>query len=219
MNHPLLTIAQLAPKEHVNARHESLERGKEIATRDDRYTGTMLANEVMAVAQLQSKTWRTFAMRLIGANTEARESFLKAIKANLTEARKANRMDDTVEKKDASKRVASATTEVSKLVSVANAWNNGASLHGLVEYVNTKMKSNLSDDQVDLIGYVMIVEYARTFSTSKQGRPSDPLIVKFGKWIDAQAKAGFEVDTDREVYNKIVEAYKTLVPQAEAAPY
>jgi hypothetical protein len=217
--HPILSIAALAPKEHVNAQHAAFELGKDIATRDDRYVGTMLANEVMATAMLESKTWRSYAMRLIETNMEAREAFLKAIKATLTEARKANRLDDVVDKKTSSKRVASATVEVSKLTKVAEAWNNGATVRGLIEYVNTANKAQLTGADVGMIGYALIVEYARTFSTSKAGRTPDTLIVKFGKWIEQQAKAGFDVETDREVYNKIVAAYNELVPQAEPAPF
>jgi len=183
------------------------DHGKRIATLDDKMAGNMLALEVMATAQTQGQVWRRFAMRVIESNIEQRAAFIDAIDRGLKELREQNKLGDLVDAKVAKKRVAVATVEVSKLRTVASAFNGGATVEGLVQYVASATKTQ--SVELDNIGYTMIVEYARTFSTSKAGRKADTLLVKFGKWLEAQAKVGI-AESDMVIYNQLVEVNNNL---------
>jgi len=184
MSHALATLA-VGASNVLNAKHENLTFGKRIATLDDKMLGSMLANEVMATVQTQGQVWRGFAMRIINTNHEARAAFVQAIDSTLKEMRGANTIDDTVAAKDAKKRVNTATVEVSKLRIVAKAWNSGATIPGLVEYVRLALKQPTAE--LEHIGYTMLVEYARTFSQSKAGRPAKAWAEKLGDWLDKNA--------------------------------
>jgi hypothetical protein len=166
---------------------------------DARMQGNMLANEVFAQVKLTGNIWRTFALRLINGTVDMRAAFLAACKTMLRDMRKQNSeaianlnkdgkpdptKDDT---KLAAKRVNSATIEVSKLTTIANAFNAAATVEGLVEHANTT--GRCKGARLEDIGYEVMVEYARLFSESKAGRKADPFITKLSKWLEKNPPA------------------------------
>jgi hypothetical protein len=200
-----------------SSKDEALTRGKRIATLDDTMMGNLLAQEAWAFARSSHQTWRSMGFRLIEMNHEARDAFVKAVKGLTTEAKKANKLDGDVDKKEAGKRVATATVECSKLRIIAESFNGAATVTGLCEYVKqaTKCKQDVS---IDDVSYTMLVEYARTFSTSKKGRPALSWVAKMGKWLEMNPIHDDSDQTDVDAYNAILGVYNGLT-SVEPAPF
>ena len=119
---------------------------------DARMLGNNIAAMVIAQAMTTALTWKAYAVQLITADVSTREQFVKSIDAWLKGAKKANAdsmgtmdkegkanptKDDT---KLATQRVNSATVEVSKLKTVANAFNSGADIPGLIAHFGTTQR-------------------------------------------------------------------------------
>jgi hypothetical protein len=166
---------------------------------DARMVGNNIANAVIAQAMVAATTWKTYAAQLIVADVSTREQFVKSIDAWLKECRKVNAESmGTMDKegkanptkedtKLAGQRVNSATVEVSKLRTVANAFNSGADIPGLIAHFGSTQRlsgAQMNQVSMDDIGYTVIVEYARRFSESKAGRKADIWMVKFAKWLE-----------------------------------
>lgn len=164
---------------------------------DVKSVANTLANEVIAQAMSVSTTWKGYALRIIALPADGRTQFLTSIDNWLKGIRKttAETMGNTTRdgkpdptKEDgklASKRVNSATVEVSKLRKIAQAWNSGGSTEGLVDYVRRVQRApNFSEADIPQLGYEVVVEYARTFSESTAGRKADPWIIKLSKWME-----------------------------------
>ena len=163
---------------------------------DAKMLGNNLANEVFATVRANAKNiWRGFALRIIAMPTDGRVQFLTAIKEQMRALAKASREDVTGvdkegnpdptgdEKKAARKRVSSATVEVSKLTTVASAWQGAATDEGAMrEYAATtgREPETLAD-----VPYEWLVQYARQIMASKMGRTPDPWHVKVMKFFKA----------------------------------
>jgi len=181
-----------------------LDYQKRIATLDDKMVGTTLASEIMAAAKLEANIWRSFAIRIMNITAEARVAFLNAIKADkgaITKGQTEFGIDDKLAKK----RTNSATTRVSEMQAFANAWNSGATVNGLVVYVNESMpagkRANSEDEVLAHCGYAVMLEYARTFSKSKAGRPSKTWIQKMVKFLEDNP---VDEGPDAKLYTTIV---------------
>ena len=186
MQHPMTTLA-VGASNVMNGKHATLDHSKRIATLDDKMVGSTLASEVMASAKMEANVWRTYATRIMNITAEARVAFLNAIKADkgaITKGQTEFGIDDKLAKK----RTNSATTRVSEMQAFANAWNSGATVNGLMVYVNESMpdgkRANSEDEVLAHCGYAVMLEYARTFSKSKAGRPSKTWIQKMVKFLD-----------------------------------
>ena len=181
---------------------------------DDRMTGNMLANEVLAHAKVDQGRWLAFAWRCIDMTTEARAVFVNAIKAAKGEMTKAQN-EAGIDEKASKKRTASFSTQVSMLTQVANAWNSGATLEGLTAYANAGFndasKHAIVDHIRDHVSFTLLVEYARTYSQAKAGRKADTLLVKLGKFIEAQRKLEQNPD-DAALMAELVAFYNSKVP-------
>ena len=170
-----------------NGKSASLDHSKRIATLDDKMVGSTLASEVMASAKMEANVWRTYATRIMNITAEARVAFLNAIKADKGAISKAQ-IEFGVDDKTAKKRTNSATTRCSEMQAFASAWNSGASLSGLMEYANkgvpAAQQCQSEDEILAHCGYAVMLEYARTFSKSKAGRPSKTWIQKMVKFLE-----------------------------------
>ena len=184
--HPLATLAQGASNV-MNSKHAALDHSKRIATLDDKMVGTTLASEIMAAAKMEANVWRGFAVRIMRVTSEARVALLHAVKADkgaITKGQTEFGIDDKLAKK----RTNSATTRVSEMQAFANAWNSGATVNGLMVYINESMPAskgaNSEDEVLAHCGYAVMLEYARTFSKSKAGRPSKTWIQRMVKFLE-----------------------------------
>ena len=188
MQHALASIAAAAPADVKNNKHEALEQAKRIATTDDKTAAVLLAAEIIGTAMSQKNVWRGFAMRIIALTSEARKYLLDAIKSQKAQMTKAS-TEFGIEKKLAVKRTNSFATQISELNTITQAWNNGASVTGWREYVNTTMpedKHCASDDEIiQYGGYATLVEYARLVNGKKKaGRPSKTYSEKVLKFLE-----------------------------------
>ncbi len=204
--HALATIASTGSKP-MQAAPIKLE------SHDDRMTGNMLANEVLAFAKGNSNKWHQFAVRIIGLTVEARAVFINAIKADKAAMTKAQ-TEHGFDKKFSKGTTQSFSVEVSKLTAIANAWNSGATHAGLIEFCNKqqsdKAKHAPADTELSAIGYESIVAYARTFSESKAGRKADTFIVKMGKLLERN-KPDADDEIGQKQYAEFVKLYNSLV--------
>lgn len=184
-----------------------------LESRDDRMAGNMLAAEVMAQAKVNGNIWRAFAMRILALTVEARAVFIKAIKneqAALTKGQTADGWD----KKFSTTNTRSFGTEVSKLTTIANAFNSGATVAGWLEFVNKQQddKSKQAKSEAEMLehgGYETLVQYARTFSSSTAGRKADDWLTKFGKFLERNKPADDDAK-GQDLYEQAVKFYNTL---------
>lgn len=162
---------------------------------DQRMVANNLANRVIATVRQDSKgVWRRFALEVVSLATDGRVQFLKALKEWLNEARKVERQATVhtdksgkpeptkEESKAASARLASATVEVSKLMTIATAWNGQANEAGLVLFYTerTGRDAKMAED----VPYEWVVQYARTFTTSTAGRKAQPFLLRVAKMLE-----------------------------------
>jgi hypothetical protein len=213
-SHPLQQIANGALTPIAKA---DLSRDKRIATAADISAGNTLANEVAARAMSDAGSWRSLAGRAVALSFEGRAQFLTALDAQLKGWRAAAKQPEgeygvQVDKKEANRRVASATVMCSQIRTVAFAWNAGASEADCLNYIKGKMRS--APAKFTDVSMAMLYEYGQTFRDSKPGRTPDTLLVAFGKWIETRAKMGI-ADTDAGTYASLVELHNKLV---EAQP-
>jgi len=174
--------------------------GEQLTAPDAKMMANTLAAEVVAHAQMDSKVWLRFAWRLINATTEMRAQFVKTLDEMLKDMRRVNAEAGAALDKDgkpdvsksgtkqASQRVNTAMVNVSCLRTIANAFNGAATIDGLLTHACESMRLKLGECTQDQVGWVVIVEYARTFSTAKAGRKADPFLTKLTKWLDSTGK-------------------------------
>lgn len=185
---------------------------------------TALVAEVMATVQLQIKPWHAYACRVIALPTDGRALLIKmlgddlrkmradnaAIHAELGKDGKPNPTKD--ETKAAAKLVASATVNVARLSTIAKAWNSGATLEGLLDFATGRGGKPTS---INEIGFIVIYNYAQTFSKSKAGRTPDTWLVKLGKFLEKNPPAEDDADA-LEQYNAIVAVYNAESAKVKA---
>lgn len=165
-----------------------------VNTQDDRLAGTLLATEVMAYAMGNRSRWMEFAKRAYTMTVEARAVVLNTLKAQKAAITK-GQTEFGIDEKAAKSKTASMSTQVSEFAAVVNAFNSGADVAGWMAHVNATIKDSANhatteQEMWDHAGYDSLLAYARTFSKSNAGRKKDTLLVKFGKFIEAQQKTG-----------------------------
>lgn len=169
---------------------------------DSRMLGATLAAEIMATLQIQAKVWHGFAWRLIDMPTDGRLAFQAAIKKQLDDMKAANEAAHG-KSKDLDKFLRSATVQVSNLNTICKAWNAGATVEGLCEFLKVEDPRNA--------GWMKVVEYARTFTSSEAGRPRQAIKVKLQNFLKMLGKdeANFTAD-DAINYTRAVEFVESL---------
>lgn len=182
-----------------------------VCTRDDTIAGTMLAASVLAYAANQDKGWIGFAKQAVELTVEGRVVVLNQLKARKSDMTKAA-IKFGIDEKAAKDRTKGFSVSISKFEQIVNAFNSGGTIEGWMNYVNAtiKDKANHCADPAlmwEHASYTTLVEYARTFSTSKAGRKPDDLITKLGKFIEAAQKSGNH-DTD-PLMQELVDFYKS----------
>lgn len=194
---------------------------------DARMQGNNVANRVIATVRQDARSvWRKFGLEVISLTTDGRVQFMKSIREWLNEARKMER-EQTVhtdkegkpdptkdERKQASARVNSATVEVSKLMTIAEAWNGQATEAGLLVYFNERTGKDAK--QAEDVPYERIVEYARTFKKATAGRKADPFILRIAKVLESTKPRTDEGEPDGPADVELHAALVALVNAAAA---
>jgi hypothetical protein len=186
-----------------------------IATLDDKMAGSMLANEVLAYAKGEQNTWMSFAKRIIGFNAEARAAFIAAMK-NDKSAMTKTQTTFGVAAKVAKKNTSSFGVSVSRLSTIAKAFNVAATVTGWREFVNKSLPTDkhctTDADMLEHGSFTTLYEYAKGFTGGRAGRTADTWTVKLNKWLESNPVTD-ENGTDLEVvaYSRIVAEYNKLV--------
>jgi hypothetical protein len=167
---------------------------------------TVLVGEVMAHLRTTHQPWRNFALRVIALTTDGREAFMKQCKSQLKEM-KENNIIGNQDKKQAAKAVASATVELSRLNSLARAFNKGATIEGLCQFTANSL--GVAMVIIDDVSWFKMWQYAATFSTGKAGRPSKPWLVKLGDWLEDNP-APTDDEQQLAAYNAMLALYNRL---------
>lgn len=198
---------QLMTKEHALAsieRNRALPMTKAVIhgnSPDDRTTGKLFAQEIIALQVGQAVSWGQLAHRAFGMTIEARKVTVEQLDRWLKAKREETSEVTDVDDKTSKKRVASATTQLSNMRTIMGALNGGMTYETLAGYHKCNDPENL--------GFAAIVEVARTFSASKAGRKPDTLLVKLGKWIEVQKKGTPETAEERQLLDDLVQFYNS----------
>ena len=167
---------------------------------DARMQANTLAAEVMAQAQMDSKPWLRFAWRIINGTTDMRAQFCKVLDEMKKDMRRVNAEAGAVlgrdgkpdisksDTKQAAARVNSALNRVSVMTTIANAFNGGGTIDGLLAHACESMRLKLGECTQDQIGLEVIYEYAKKFSGSKAGPKPKAFLVKLTKWLEEAGK-------------------------------
>ncbi len=182
--------------------------------RDAILAANMLAASVVAYAIGQAGSWRGFAVQVIGLTTDGRTAYMATMRDWLKDMKKRNAesmaadpsnpsKDDA---KEAAKRVASATVQISNLNTIAEAFNGQGTVEGLCAFVATKQRVAPSTVGLGDCSFEMMRQYAVSLKASKAGRTADTWCVKFAKWIEKNPPA--DDDTEGQaVYALMVKAF------------
>jgi len=187
------------------------------AGRDSMLQVAILVAEVFADAQAVQNKWHDFAWRIIRLDTDGRTEFVKMVRRKNEELRKELEHAHAMDSRAARKTLNSATVQISRLNTIATAWNSGATRVGMAEFYDVPDPEN--------IGFIRIYDYAKTFTAAKAGRKQDDLLTKLDKWLKAAAAQADDSVADAHVYNKVLELYTRLCwpstdnPAVPAAPF
>lgn len=193
-----------------------------VAGTDARMAANTLAAEVMAHAQIDAQVWLRFGWRLIEGTTDMRAQFVKVLDEMLKDMRRVNAEAgaalDKGGKPDVSKsdikqaasRVKVASVNVSCLRTIANAFNGAATIDDMLNHACKSMRVPVGSCTQEQIGWVVMVEYARTFSESKAGRKADPFLTKLAKWLDSAGKVAEDNETELAQWKAVAELVAKL---------
>lgn len=190
---------------------------------------TMLAmstvQEILAHVKGEGSFWHGIGKRIILGTTDYRAQLVKQLDASLKEMRAANAqaLDGTISadgkpdpgkdaKKIAGGNVAAATVEISRCRTIANAFNGGGSVPGLVEFFAAQGKCKSDGLTLDHVSWTVMHKYASTFSESKAGRKADSWLTKFGKFLEGAGKLPEDADdTTKAQHAAAVALYNKMV--------
>lgn len=173
--------------------------------KDAKMQGNILAAETIALLKVETAKWQGIALNIINLTTDGREAYMKALDKQLAAMREDTENTIGADEKAAKKLVASATVNISRCRTIAKAFNAGGTMEGMAEFHGVKDPENL--------GFILIYNYAQTFSKATAGRKPDTLLVKLGKWIEAQKKGITDDATaeDRALMDELVRLHNRLV--------
>ncbi len=175
---------------------------------DARVNALTLVSEMFAFVQQSAGFWHRMTWAIIDAPTDGRIEIIRLIDERLADMRTENRAHHG--KTDKSREntrwtrenVDSYTTMVSCMRTVARAFNAGATVEGLAEHYSVSDPRNL--------GYMQVVNYARTFGESDgRGRKADAFKVALKKFLDKRAES-LATDTDKVNHARAVAFLDTL---------
>lgn len=199
MNHSLQTIAETGSKPMQKAPLPD-------ESHDDRTTGKLVAQEAIGLMLAQHAGWKPIVHRLFTLTIEAR----KVLADSLAKWRAAC-IEGTADlhgmsEKDAKKMVNSAAVRLSQINTICKALNGGMTYDTLTHAWECSDPQELSIEA--------IYKTAKEFSgADARGRKPDTLLVKLGKWIEAQKKGATDMSAeDRQILDEIVKLHNTLAP-------
>ena len=194
------------------------------AGRDATMQAMTTVQEILAHAKVENSFWHGMGKRIIEGTTDFRAQFVKQLNSALNDLRTGNAqaLDGSVNsdgkpdpskdaRKKASANVAAATVEISRLRTIATAFNGAATVQGLIEFYVSQGKAKSDGITLDHVGWAAMYKYAVTFSEAKAGRPKHTWLQKFGKFLDSAGKVGEDAtDAEKEQYAKALALFNAM---------
>lgn len=182
--------------------------------------GYGLAQTVIAECKGIQGTWSRYAAKLSQLHADARKAFMAELRKHVKQMREhVKDKDGTPEHDMYKKAAASAGVQISNLMAVAQAMNNGYVLALQTDPDTKNLVVNSIGDYVPLLPFYSIVAEARLFNDSEAsngaGRPKKPFLDKLKKFI-LDNQPDFAANTKDAV--ELVEAMAKLTEQAKQAP-
>ena len=149
---------------------------------------TELVAEMFADVETQASKWHGFAWRVIDATTDMRVALQTLIETRKRAMKEENATFHGWDSKAAGKamgaegKVGSYIVNVSRINTIAKAFNAGATVAGFAEF------SGISVDRARSIGWRQMYDYCKTFLGAEAGRTPDSLLTQFDKFVSAKAK-------------------------------
>lgn len=182
--------------------------------------GYGLAQTVIAECKGVQNTWVRYAAKLSQLHHDARKAFMAELRKHVKQMREqVKAQEGSAEHGMYKKAAASATVQISNLMAVAQAMNNGYVLALQADPETKNLVVNSIGDYVPVLPFYSIVAEARLFNDSEAangvGRPKKPFLDKLKKFIlDNQPE--FAEHTKDAV--ELVEAMAKLTEKAKQAP-
>lgn len=209
LEHPL---AQIAREGATPMRAEPIA----LVAREDILEATALVAEVMAYAKgIDGNKWSVFANRIANMQPGGRASFLKQMKEDKGDFRKAL-LADGIDETRVKAMMSSFGVQLSRLESVARAFNAGATIEGLIQYRTGGVdNTDATAENPAAIPWYVWFAYAGLFGKGKAGRPVDPWLVKMGKALE---KCPPDADNEGECaqYAQFIALYNNMVKAAQS---
>jgi hypothetical protein len=174
------------------------ERDKNAQLQPERNPVVAMVNDMFARIKRDGSVWVGYARQIVAFTIEQRVMFVGLIDNELQIMRKANTFGESDDaKKQAAARVASAAVMVTRMRTIARAFNGAATVDGLCKYAwetsgkPADLKGKALMPSLDDIGLSVISEYAGLFSDAKAGAPKKTVYQRLEKWMkDTEVHAG-----------------------------
>lgn len=187
--------------------------------------------EVLAHVKEDDRFWYNMGRRIIDGTTDYRAQFVKQLNSALKDMRAGNAqaLDTSVNtdgkpdpskdaRKQASKNVAAVSVNISRLRTLATAFNGAATVQGLIEFYVAQGKARSDGITLDHVSWTCMHQYAVTFGEGKAGRPAHTWLQKFGKWLEGAGRLAVYSKEEQAQYNAAVALYNKLNTTGDAAP-
>lgn len=180
--------------------------------------GYGLAQTVIAECKGIQNAWSRYAAKLSQLHHEARKAFMAELRKHVKQMREHVKAQENTPEHDMYKKAAaSATTQISNLMAVAQAMNNGYVLALQADPETKNLVVNAIGDYVPVLPFYSIVAEARLFNDSEAkngaGRPKKPFLDKLKKFI-LDNQPDFAANTKDAV--ELVETLAALTEKAKA---
>lgn len=207
----------------------------ENAGKDATLQAMSTVQEVLAHVKEDDRFWFGMGKRIIEGTTDFRAQFVKQLNAALKDMRanNAQALDGSVNsdgkpdpskdaRKQASKNVAAVGVNVSRLRTLATAFNGAATVSGLIEFYVSQGKAKSDGITLDHVSWTVMHQYAVTFSEAKAGRPKHTWLQKFGKFLESTGKLDEDASKEEQAqYAQVMALYNKLsavASKVDAAP-
>lgn len=182
--------------------------------------GYALAQTVIAECKGQQNTWSRYAAKLATLHDKARDEFMKVLRKHVSEMREhVKAKEGQPEHITYKKAAASAQVQISNLMAVAKAMNNGYELKIQRDPETGAPLVNTIGDHIPVLPFYSIVAEARVFMGVEErvhqaGRPKKPWLDKLKKFI-LDNQPDFAANVDQTV--ELIEAMAKLTKNAKKA--
>lgn len=181
--------------------------------------GYGLAQTVIAECKGMQNTWSRYAAKLSQLHADARKAFMAELRKHVKQMREHVKAQEGKPEHDMYKKAAaSAGVQISNLMAVAQAMNNGYVLALQTDPDTKNLVVNSIGDYVPLLPFYSIVAEARLFNDSSAaggaGRPKKPFLDKLKKFI-LDNQPDFAADTKGAL--ELIETMAKLTDKANKA--